>query len=174
MATGFELRETPTELIAKSRIQHAHTHAVFSGCVSASAITIVAYYYGSAPILLVVAILGGILGYFGVIRQRWMQLRAANLEFQTTTGNFFRSCTAVPRADIESLEYREERGGPDQYEPAGLYAEVKVGSKCLLAYLDERQTQTVIEAIYRRFPDMPISRGDAKSPFGKHLSTLGI
>ncbi len=174
MATGFELCETPSGLIIKSKMQHAQLHAVLSGCVSASAVAIVAYHYAPAPIVVVIAILGGIFGYIGVIRQRSMQLRAANLDFQTTTGDFFRSCTAIPRADIESLEYREEKGGPDHYEPAGLYAELKVGSKCILAYLDEQQTQTIIEAIYKRFPDMPISPRGAKSPFDKHITTLGI
>jgi len=158
----------------KSTMEHAHVHAVLSGCVSACAVAIVAYHYAAAPILLVVVILGGIFGYFGVIRQRSMQLRASTLEFQTTTGDFFRSRTSVPRADIESLEYREEKGGPDHYEPSGLYAELRAGSKCLLPYLNERQTQTVIEAIYRRFPDMPIARGNAELPFDKHFTTLGI
>ena len=171
MATEFELRETPGGLLAKSKMQHAHLHALFSGCIAASAVALVAYRYAPAPVI-VVALLGGIFGYIEIARQRTVQLRATNLEFQMTTGDFYRSRTAIPRADIESLEYREERGGPDHYEPAGLYAELRRGSKCILPYLDEHQTHSVIEAIYRRFPDMPIK--GAKSSFDKHFTTLGI
>ncbi len=174
MATGFELRETPSGLIVKSKMQHAHSHAVLSGCVSASAVAIVAYHYAAASIVIIVAILGGIFGYVEIIRQRSVQLRATNLEFQTTTGDFYRSRAAIPRADIESLEYREEKGGPDHYEPAGLYAELKDGSRCILPYLNERQTHAVVEAIYKRFPDMPIARRDVKSQFDMHFTTLGI
>jgi hypothetical protein len=46
------------------------------------------------------------------------------------------------------------------------------GSKCILPDLDEHQTNNVIEAIYRRFPDMPMK--GTKSSFGKHFTTLGI
>ena len=174
MATQFELRETPSGLVVKSKLQHAHLYALLSGCVAASAVALVAYRYVPAPIVIVVAALGGIFGYIEIIRQRTVQLSAMNLEFQTTTGDFHRSRTAIPRANIESLEYREEKGGPDHHEPAGLYAELRAGSKCILPYLDERQTQTVIEAIYRRFPDMPIGGSDPKSSFDKHFTSLGI
>ncbi len=172
MATQFELVETPGGLVVKSKMQHTHLYALFSGCIAASAVALVAYRYAPAPIVMVVAFLGGIFGYIEVVRQRTVQLRAMNLEFQTTTGDFYRSRTAIPRADIESLEYREERGGPDHYEPAGLYAELRTGSKCILPYLDERQTHSVIEAIYRQFPDMPLTI--TKSSFDKHFTTLGI
>lgn len=129
---------------------------------------------GDPPIVIVVAVLGGIFGYIEIIRQRTVQLSATNLEFQTTTGGFYRSRTAIPRANIESLEYREESGGPDHYEPAGLYAGLRAGARCVLPYLDQRQTQTVIEAIYRRFPDMPIAERETKSSLDKHFTTLGI
>jgi hypothetical protein len=174
MASQFELREIPVGLVVKSKMQHAHLHALFSGCVAASAIALVVHRYAPAPIVVVVALLGGCFGYLGVIRQRTVQLRATNLEFQTTTGDFYKSDTAVPRANIESLEYREEKGGPDHYEPAGLYAELRNGSKCILPYLDEQQTQAVIEAIYKRFPDLPIAGTDTSPSFGKHFTTLGI
>ena len=172
MGKQFELRETPGGLVVRSKMQHAHLHALLSACIAASAVALVAYRYASTPIVIVVALLGGIFGYIEIVRQRTVQLRATNLEFQMTTGDFFRSRTAIARADIESLEFREEKGGADHYEPAGLYAELRRGSKCILPYLDEHQTHSVIEAIYRRFPDMPIT--GTKSSFEKHITTLGI
>jgi hypothetical protein len=172
VAREFELRETPSGLVVKAKMQHAQVHALFSGSVAASAVAILAYHYARTSIVIVGALLGAIFGYIEIIRQRTVQLRATNLEFQTITGHFYRSRTAIPRADIESLEYREEKGGPDHYEPAGLYAESRAGSKCVFPYLDEQQTRSVIEAIYRRFPDMPITPG--KSSFDKHFTTLGI
>lgn len=174
MATQFELRETPSGLVVKSKMQNAHLHALLSGCVATSVVALVAYRFVRPPIVIVVAALGGIFGYIEIIRQRRVQLSATNLEFQTTAGDFYRSRTAIPRANIESLEYREERGGPDHYEPAGLYAELRAGSKCILPYLDERQTQTVIEAIYRHFPDMPFAGRATKSTSNKHFTTLNI
>jgi hypothetical protein len=174
MATQFELRATPNGLVVKSKMPQARLRALISGCVSASVVALVAYRFVRAPIVIVVSVLGGIFGYMEIIRQRTVRLSATNLEFQTITGDFYRSRTAIPRANIEALEYREERGGPEHSEPAGLYAELRAGSKCILPYLDERQTQAVIEAIYKRFPDMPIAGRDAKSSFDKHFTTLGI
>ncbi|HET6180245.1 MAG TPA: hypothetical protein VFE61_25210 [Candidatus Sulfotelmatobacter sp.] len=60
------------------------------------------------------------------------------------------------------------------HEPGGLYAGLKLGSTCILPYLDEKQTQAVIEAIYERFPDMLTAAAKAQSPFGQHFTTLGI
>lgn len=172
MATQFELRETPGGLVVKTKMQHAHLHALFSGCIAASAIAIVVYRYAPMAIVIVVGLLGGIFGYVEIVRQRTAQLRVTNLEFQTITGDVLRSRTAIARADIECLEFREEKGGPDHYEPAGVYAELRTGSKCILPYLDEHQAHSVIEAIYTRFPDMPIT--GTKSSFDKHFTTLGI
>lgn len=174
MATQFALRETPSGLVVKSKMPHAHLHALLSGCIAASAVALVAYRYARVPIVIMVALLGGIFGYIEIIRQRTVQLSATNLEFQTITGNFYRSRTAIARANIESLEYREQLGGADHYQSAGLYAESRAGSKCILPYLDERQTQTVIEAIYKRFPDMPLAGRDTKPSFDKHFTTFGI
>ena len=157
-------------------MQHPRAMAAFAGGISAAAVGLVAYHYVSFPIVAIVALLGGAFGYLEIMWQKTVELRATNLEFQTT-GYFrgsYRSKRAVPRANIRLLKYRAESGGLDAYEPGGLYAGLKLGSACILPYLDEKQTQTVIEAIYKRFPDMLTTAADSKSPFGQHFTTLGI
>ena len=106
---------------------------------------------------------------------RSLQITAVQTSIQSPWQNgvaerWVGSCRRDPRL----LEYRAERAGPDAYEPGGLYAGLKLGSACILPYLDEKQTQTVIEAIYKRFPDMLTVAADTKSPFGQHFTTLGI
>lgn len=84
IAPHCELREIPSGLIASTKMHHAHLHALFSGCIAASAVALVVHQYAPTPIIMVVALLGGVFCYVGVIRQRTAQLHATNLEFQTT------------------------------------------------------------------------------------------
>jgi hypothetical protein len=91
------------------------------------------------------------------------ELRATNLEFRTNKRLWlFGPTSSVPRADIRYLEYREDRS-VEFGNTQGLYAKLK---------FDEQQVGTAIEAIYRRFPDMPAE--NPKSAFGSHFTSLGL
>jgi hypothetical protein len=96
------------------------------------------------------------------LRGTAVELRVNNLDF-VSSGHAPEDYnpSTIARADIYNIEFREGSGGPDGPEfPEGLYVEYhRVGpgpgttSTCVLPHIDKAQTERVIEAIYRRFPD---------------------
>ncbi len=96
------------------------------------------------------------------LRGTAVELRVTNLEFISSghAPEDYRP-SEIARADIYNLAYREaSRGGDFPELPEGLYVEHhRVGpgpgttSTCVLPHLDKAQTEQVMEAIYRRFPD---------------------
>ena len=94
-----------------------------------------------------------------LLRGTDVELRITNLDFISTghAPNGY-SNSSIPRADIYSLEFHKAAGGGDEAEhPSGLYVEhhgiIRNPTKCVLPHIDEAQTEQVIEAVYRRFPD---------------------
>jgi hypothetical protein len=71
------------------------------------------------------------------------------------------SPASIGMEDICNLRYRQAHGGGEDREwPSGLYVELYDGSRwspgvCMLPHLDEPQTKEVIDAILRRFPNIP-------------------
>jgi hypothetical protein len=85
---------------------------------------------------------------------------------------------STARADVTHMEYRKASGGgEDQELPEGLYVErvgsLWGGSKCMLPHATESQTNEVLEAIYRRFPDTG-TLAPASAPTKSHLTTLNL
>jgi hypothetical protein len=101
-------------------------------------------------------------GVRSALRGTAVELRVTNLDFVSSghAPEDYRPST-IARADIYNLEYHEASGGGDFPElPEGLYVEHhRVGpgpgttSTCVLPHLDKAQTEQVMQAIYRRFPD---------------------
>jgi hypothetical protein len=88
-----------------------------------------------------------------------VELRITNLDFISTghAPSGYGS-SSVPRADIYWMEFRQASGGGEEAEhPSGLYVEhhgvLRNPTTCVLPHIDKAQTEQVIEAIYRRFPD---------------------
>jgi hypothetical protein len=94
-----------------------------------------------------------------LLRGTEVELRITNLDFISTghAPSGYNS-SSVPRADIYWMEFRKASGGGDEAErPSGLYVEhhgvLLNPTTCVLPHIDKAQTEQVIEAIYRRFPD---------------------
>jgi hypothetical protein len=89
-----------------------------------------------------------------------VELRVTNLDFMSTghAPEGYKAST-TPQADILRLEYRDAIRDVDLPEQAqGLYAEHRgigswAASTCILPQVNRAQTEQIIEAIYRRFPD---------------------
>jgi hypothetical protein len=99
-----------------------------------------------------------------------VELRVTNLDFVSTgrAPDGYKAST-TPRADVFRLEYHDAIGGVDVPEQAqGLYAEHRgigswAASTCILPQVNRAQTEQIIEAIYRRFPDTgTLSSSDAQ------------
>ncbi len=91
------------------------------------------------------------------------QLHATKFEF-TSTGNIGRRVRrrVVYTADVRRLEFWQA-GGPFRSGPDGLYTVTDHGRKCLLPFLDYRQTIQVIRAIEDKFPGLA-QKWRAESP----------
>jgi hypothetical protein len=76
----------------------------------------------------------------------------------------------VPRADVFRLEYRDAIEDVDLPEQAqGLYAEHRgigswAASTCILPQVNRAQTEQIMEAVYRRFPDTGTLSSSAAQP----------
>lgn len=115
------------------------------------------------------------------LRGTAVELRVKNLEFISSgrAPEDYRAST-ISRADIYNLEYREASGGGDFPElPEGLYVEHHrdgpgpgTTSTCVLPRLDKAQTEQVMQAIYRRFPDT--GQLPSTGAFGPYLISLNL
>jgi hypothetical protein len=92
-----------------------------------------------------------------LLRGTDVELRATNLDFISAgrAPSGYKS-SSIPRADVYNLKFDQAMSG-DHEQPSGLYVEhhgiLRNPTTCVLPHIDEAQTQQVIEAIYRRFPD---------------------
>ena len=77
--------------------------AFLSGCIAAGFVALVAYEYVPVSIAVALALAGFGFGYLGALRQRTSELRATNLEFQTSAGAFSRSRALRYQGQISSL-----------------------------------------------------------------------
>jgi hypothetical protein len=115
------------------------------------------------------------------LRGTAVELRVTNLDF-ISSGHAPEdySPSVIARADVYNLQYREASGGGDFPElPEGLYVEhygAGLGlcnkSTCILPHLDKVQTEQVIEAIYRRFPDT--GQLPSTGAFEPYLTSLNL
>jgi hypothetical protein len=98
-------------------------------------------------------------GIISLARGTDVELSITNLELISTghAPSGYNS-SSIPRADIYSMEFRQATGGSDEAaQPSGLFVEhhglLRNPTTCVLPHIDEAQTDQVLEAIYRRFPD---------------------
>jgi hypothetical protein len=120
---------------------------------------------------------------FLIVKDIVSSARGTEVELLVTAAGFVSSGHApggyspgsIAMDDISNLRYRAAEGGGDDREyPSGLYVELYRGNswspgKCVLPHLDEAQTNQAIEAIRRRFPDVPFG---AAEPNGLILLNL--
>ena len=121
------------------------------------------YVFPSHPIsiafwvILAIAVVGEI---FTALRGTNVTLKVDNLDLMSTghaPGGYRPSL--IPRAEIYKLEYRPASGGGDEPEyPEGVHVGWKWempwnAHDCILPGIDKAQSEEVIAAILRRFPD---------------------
>ena len=110
------------------------------------------------------------------LRIRKVELEVTRLELESRgrVGDAFQKSRQLRTADIDWLEYQEDRSGPENAShPKGLYAVCAASSVCLLPEIDEEQAVFVIEKIGDKFPGLR-KQWSGKSWFGQHFTTLGL
>lgn len=163
MAASLEIRESQSGIFARVTASRRIGRALI---ISAFGIVFTFFLLRSdatstqalaTTLVVMIVVLGGIVS---ALRGTAVELRVTEVEF-ISSGHAPEDYvpSVIPRADIYDLEFREASGGGDFPElPMGLYVKHHGGiltnpSTCVLPHTDKAQTEEVIKAIYRRFPD---------------------
>lgn len=176
MAATYEISENDKGLLITSTRSKRSFNAILSIAVAIAFYWFTRHQSGSIWLGLI-ALLVIVEAIVEMTRGSTVQLRVTNLEFNAKGyfGGGYRPDRMIPRADVIRMEYQEERAGGkgSKYQPAGLYVKRKWSTSCVLPGLNESQTNAVIDAIYKRFPDMPLST-DEVSFFKDEFISLGL
>jgi hypothetical protein len=155
----IEIEEIPDGLLIRSVRSGSALYALLSAVVTGAVVFFFARMYFHRPALLVLTVLAATW-----VSSRWwrtvrVELRMTEVEMQVI--GHLRSGHSlnrhIPLANIRRLEYQPGLGENQADRPGGLYVEQRWKSDCVLPHLDERQTKQAIDAIYQRFPMIPIS-----------------
>ena len=160
----MEIREAPHGLFIRVREPRQMGRILFGLAVGGGAVYV---FLRSAAVSKVFATLIGVIVAVSIVRVAISALRGTDVELRISNLGFISSGHApegyspytISRADIYRLEFRKSSGGGDVPErPQGLYVEHHGlgrwdSATCVLPHIDEAQTEQVVEAIYRCFPD---------------------
>jgi hypothetical protein len=163
MSPNLNIRELPGEIIVRVT-EPRHTKSILLN-VSAGAVVILLCFHGFPGLprivaAVVVAIICGI-QIISAFQGANVELRVNHLDFVSTghSPSDYHPST-ISRADVYSLEFREANAGGGDFPdlPQGLYVEHNgpapwSSPTCVLPHANRGQTNEVIEAILRRFPD---------------------
>jgi len=177
MPATFQVEETPKQLLIRVKRQRAFAAALVEAAATALFIAFLVHRVAPMAVVITSALLGAIFAIMWFTRENNVELRITNLGFiaKGSFGGEYRSVRKVSAADIHWLEYQEEQAGPEADRPGGMYAKVKYGSQCVLPYLDESQTNELIERIYAKYPSLKSNcAGHRTSAFEGHFTTLGL
>lgn len=179
MAVAFAILEQRQYLEMRS----SRSRNWLRAAINASAFSIVFYMTFhlrlTRAFLYPLAILGASLSAFTELQVQTARVRISKFEAQVI-GNFRSSRSTnrhVPLAKIQGLEFRKEVNGGHLggYQPGGLYARLEYGGSCLLPNISEEQTALAIEAIYRRYPELPFGATESHSMlFRNDAVSLGL
>ena len=163
MSANLKIREKPGELVV--RVTEIRDIKSILMNVSAGGVVALLFFHafsGSTRVVAVgvTAVIIGmkIISAFGGAD---VELRVDNLDFVSTghSPSDYQPST-IARADVSGLEFREANGGGAEFPdlPQGLYIEHNgpapwSSATCVLPHANRVQTNEVIEAILRLFPD---------------------
>lgn len=165
MPATFSIEDSPNEVIVRvSESGRSYSRVVLSAFMGAG----VAYLFLRSGTSRIFQIAVCLFIAFAVVREAISSLRGTDVRLQVgnldliseghAPGGY--SSSTISRATVERFEYLKASGvgdGPDY--PEGLYAEWSGvvswrSSKCIIPGVNQSQADAVIEAIYKRFPDM--------------------
>ncbi len=158
MTTEFNIRRTDTELHIRVVVKYPVILRYLLPAFLAAVVGFVFYKDVSPVALAAVIIAAGTIGILP-LRNKPAELRASNFEFvaQYRFGRQRYTTKAIPRADILGFKYKKSDLTEPIGRPRGLYAVRAHFNTCILAYIDEKQCDEAVEAIYERFPEMRVT-----------------
>jgi hypothetical protein len=182
MSATLEIRDTPQDL--SIRVSEPRSYGRLVPIVLVGAFAIYFFLHASSSRAFQ---LFGLIFAFGLAKEIISSLRGTSVQLRVGNLDLVSSGHApagygpstISRADIYSFEYRKASGGGGETPeyPQGLYADYRGGGRwqsgrCILPHINQVQAEEVIEAIYKRFPDMgTLAPGD---PFESDLISLNL
>jgi hypothetical protein len=155
MTTEFAIRRTGDELHFRVVTKFSIVLRWFLPLFLAAILALLFARPFSPGIALIVIFAGIFIGAF-VLRNRFSDLQVNNFEFVARVPfvDRYRATKVIPRADIVGFKCKKNDFTAPIGRPRGLYATRRLSTTCILAYLDEKQCNEAVEAIYERFPEM--------------------
>jgi hypothetical protein len=164
MKFALEIREAPDGFVVRVKQSRNSRHLLLT--IAASVVCLYFFWHTPQPRIEQVFVASIILVIFASdALSKWrgadVELCVTNLDLRSTghSPSDYRP-SAVSRADIHGLQYREaQHGGADFPDlPEGLYVDYGQGmpwdsSTCVLPHAGRKQTEEVIQKIMDRFPD---------------------
>lgn len=174
----IEIVDLGDELVVKAEWSRSIPEALVSAAVAGgcTALVLLQYLEAEAMFAVLASIVTASISFISVRRKEYGHLRVTRGGFTSRgrVGDRLGSNRNVTSSDVKWLEYQEDTTGPDNADhPEGLYAVLRWHNVCLLPYADEIQTNTVIERIQDKFPDLR-QRWAKTSAFGQAFQTLGL
>lgn len=153
MPIDFTIDETPDEIFIIVKRPRSLWETTLGGLISA----LVTYFFATTYLHkthLVDGIISasvGILSGMFEFKPRRITTTITKFEIQPTGtfGGGYRPNRHVPMADISGFEYREQTQKP--YRPKGLYASLGSSSTCVVPFIDQPQTELLIDAVFKKF-----------------------
>ncbi len=155
MATEFNIRRTDTELqirvVARYPVILRFLLPAFLAAIAGFS-----FYKFVDPVVMSVAIIAGVAIGILALRSKPSELLANNFEFvaRSRFGRQYITTKVISRVDILGFKYKKSDLTEPIGRPRGLYVVRPYFSTCILAYIDGKQCDEVVEAIYERFPEM--------------------
>jgi len=177
MAARLEIEENPEGLNIRLVRDGSVFYALLSAAVAGAVVFVLGGLYFHRPALIVITAVAA-----AWASSRWWravrgEVRITKLEMRVLTGSVIgsRFDRFIPVADIRRLEFRAHRGEDGFDRPSGLYAVQKWRADCILPRLSEEQAQRAVDAIYQRFPMIPMlpERGKGDAP-GRDFISLNL
>ena len=163
MPAALDIHELPNRVFIRVREPRSPAKTFIRLFLNILAVGLFLYFARDSGIT---RVLLGVFLTFSVAREIISIFRGTDVTLEVSTFDLISrghapdgySPSSIPRASIYSLEFREASGGGDESPgPKGLYVEhsgILVNPlTCVLPHIDETQTEQVIQAILRRFPD---------------------
>jgi hypothetical protein len=182
MAATLEIQELPEGLSIHVTEPRRTGRIVLT--ITVGALATAFFVYAASPSKLY-QLFVGLLCAIALIRDLIKNWRGTKVELRLTNLDFISrgrapdgyGASSIPRAAIYNLEFRKASGGGEDAEyPSGLYIEhhgvLHNPSTCVLPHIDNTQTDQVIEAIMRRFPDTGTL--PPTGPFEPYLTSLNL
>ncbi len=169
MPIDFTLDETPEQIFIVVKRPRSLWETISGGLISAAVAYLFAtsYLHKTHFVDVIISVSVGIVSGLFEFKPRKITTTFTKFEIQPTGsfGGGYLPDRHVLMADISGFEYREQTQKPSR--PKGLYAILGSRSTCVVPFIDEPQTEILINVVFKKFAHVLSSTAGAHFPIVK-------